>query len=43
MLMDDADTLTLKGILIGSIAAIYLLTYLILRVSTRLLKVLGDT
>ena len=43
MLMDDADTLTLKGILIGSIAAIYLLTYLILRASTRLLKVLGDT
>ncbi|WP_290392247.1 MarC family protein, partial [Paramuribaculum intestinale] len=43
MLMDDADTLTLKGILIGSIAAIYLLTYLILRASTRRLKVLGDT
>ena len=43
MLMDDADTLTLKGILIGSIAAIYLLTYLILRASTRLLKVRGDT
>lgn len=43
MLMDDADTWTMKGILLGSIAAIYLITYIILRASTKLVKLLGDT
>ncbi len=43
VLMQDAHTLELKGVLIGSIAFIYLLTYFILRASTRLVDVLGET
>lgn len=43
MLMDSADTLALKGVLIGSIACIYTLTYFILRASTRLVRVIGET
>ena len=43
MLMDDANTLTLKGTLIGVIAFVYFVTFLILRASTRLVKVLGET
>lgn len=43
MLMDDASTLTLKGTLIGVIAFVYFITFLILRASTRLVKVLGET
>lgn len=43
VLMSDADTITMKGILVGSIAFIYILTYFILRASTRLVKVLGET
>ena len=43
VLMQDADTIELKGTLIGSIAFIYLLTYFILRASTRLVNVLGET
>ncbi len=43
MLMDDASTWTLKGILLGSIFIIYLLTFIILRASTRLVRILGDT
>ena len=43
VLMQDAHTLELKGVLIGSIAVIYLLTYFILRASTRLVDVLGET
>lgn len=43
MLMDDATTLTKKGVLIGTIALIYFITYLILRASTRLIKLLGET
>lgn len=43
MLMDDASTLTLKGTLIGVIAFVYFVTFLILRASTRLVKVLGET
>lgn len=43
MLMDDSTSLTMQGILIGSIALIYLLTYVILSASTRLVKLLGDT
>ncbi len=43
MLMEDANTWTLKAILLGSIGAIYLITYLILRASTKLVPILGET
>lgn len=43
MLMDDANTYVLKGILIGIIALVYFITFLILRASTRLVKMLGET
>ncbi|MDD2952484.1 MAG: MarC family protein [Parabacteroides sp.] len=43
MLMDDASTLTLKGLLIGIIALVYFITFLILRASTRLVRLLGET
>lgn len=43
MLMDDANTWTMKGILIGIIGLIYFITYLILRASTRLVSILGET
>ena len=43
VLMQDAQTMELKGVLISSIAFIYLLTYFILRASTRLVNVLGET
>ena len=43
VLMQDATTMELKATLIGSIAFIYLLTYFILRASTRLVDVLGET
>ena len=42
-LMQDSHTYAMKGILIGTIALIYLLTFFILRASTRLVKVLGET
>ena len=41
--MQDAHSMDMKGILIGTIALIYFITYLILRASTRLVKVLGET
>ena len=43
MLMDDANTYMLKGILIGVIALVYFITFLILRASTRLVKMIGET
>ena len=43
MLMDDADSFTKKIILIVSITFIYVIAYIILRASSRLVKVLGDT
>lgn len=43
MLMDQADTLAMKITLVSSIAIIYSLTYLILRASTRLVSILGET
>lgn len=43
VLMQKADTLAMRGILLGSIVSIYLLTYLILRWSTRLVKFIGAT
>ena len=41
--MDDANTLELKVTLISVIAIVYILTYVILRLSTRLVKVIGET
>lgn len=43
MLMDDASTFTLKGTLIGIIALVYFITFLILQASTRLVHILGET
>lgn len=43
MLMDDASTLSLKGTLIGIIALVYFITFLILQASTRLIRILGET
>ena len=43
ILMDDANTLQLKVTLIASIALIYFITYLILRASTRLVVLIGET
>lgn len=43
MLMDTASTWQLKTVLIASIAFIYLLTYFILRASTRLMRLIGPT
>ena len=43
MLMDDASTLSLQGTLIGIIALVYFITFLILQASTRLVRILGET
>ena len=43
MLMNDATTIELKSTLIAMIAVIYILTYIILRASTRLVKIIGET
>lgn len=43
MLMDDTSTLSLKGTLIGIIALVYFITFLILQASTRLVRILGET
>ena len=43
MLMDDASTLSLQGKLIGIIALVYFITFLILQASTRLVRILGET
>lgn len=43
MLMDDASTFALKGTLIGIIALVYFITFLILQASTRLVRILGET
>lgn len=43
MLMDEATTWQMKTILLSSIAAIYIITYFILRASTRLVKIIGET
>lgn len=43
MLMDDAGTYIKRGLLIGVIALVYFITFLILRASTRLVKVMGET
>lgn len=43
ILMDDADSLVLKITLVSVIALVYVLTYIILRLSTRLVKFMGET
>lgn len=43
LLMEDAKDISMKAILIGAIALVYVLSFLILRASTRILKVLGET
>ena len=43
ILMDDANTWALKGTMVGVIAFVYILTYTILRLSTRLVVLMGET
>lgn len=43
MLMDDANTLIKKILLVSVIASVYFITFLILRASTRLNKYMGET
>lgn len=43
MLMENANTVPMKITLIVSIALIYILTYVILRASTRLVPLIGET
>ena len=42
-LMSDATTWELKGTLISMIAVVYLLSYIVLRLSTRLVNLIGET
>lgn len=43
VLMQDAETIEMKATLLASIALIYLLAFFILRASTRLVDLLGET
>lgn len=43
ILMEDANTYSMKAVLIGTIAVVYLISFIILRASTRLVKILGET
>lgn len=43
ILMDDANTWALKATMVGVIAFVYILTYIILRLSTRLVVLMGET
>ncbi len=43
ILMEDAETWVMKGVLVGVIALIYVIAYFILRASTRLVSILGET
>ena len=43
VLMADANSMSRKAILVGMIALIYFITFLILRASTRLVKLMGET
>lgn len=43
IMMDDANTWALKGTMVGVIALVYILTYIILRLSTRLVVLMGET
>ena len=41
--MQDATSIEMKAIVIGSIAVIYLITFYIMRASTRMVQLIGDT
>ena len=43
ILMSDASNWTLKATLVGVIGFVYILTYIILRLSTRLVRIMGET
>ena len=43
IMMDDANTWALKGTMVGVIALVYILTYIILRLSTKLVVLMGET
>ena len=43
ILMSDASDWTLKSTLVGVIGLVYILTYIILRLSTRLVRIIGET
>ena len=43
ILMSDASNWSLKAALIGVIGLVYILTYIILRLSTRLVRIIGET
>ena len=43
ILMSDANTWELKTTLIAMIAVVYILSYIVLRLSTRLVKLIGET
>ena len=43
ILMSDASNWTLKATLVGVIGLVYILTYIILRLSTRLVHIIGET
>jgi multiple antibiotic resistance protein len=43
ILMSDATTWELKTTLIAMIAVVYVLSYIVLRLSTRLVKLIGET
>lgn len=42
-MMDDARTWGLKVTLVSVIALVYILTYIILRLSTKLVRIIGET
>lgn len=43
IMMDQAETWDLKAVLVLVIAVVYILTYIILKESTRMVKVIGET
>ena len=43
IMMDDARTWSLKVTLVSVIALVYILTYIILRLSTKLVRIIGET
>ena len=43
ILMSDASDWSLKATLVGVIALVYLMTYIVLSLSTRLVRVIGET
>ena len=43
VLMEDANTFLMQAVLVGVIAIVFLLAYLILKASTRLVAIIGET